>query len=176
MSRQHKITIVLFCIGVLFCGIGMGVAFTEFSGLTYGGTQMIGGTDMKTVDLDVEFEPQEEVWDIMGTRSWHSGHYGGVNDTGIQTDNSVPLDTVRFSVTYNADRVEPFTSMDIDSETIGFGWYWNDTDELALMMEAKDQVLRNLKEGRLISVDAVEVEQVEVFVNPQNAEDVRILY
>lgn len=174
MSRQHKITIVLFCIGILFCGIGMGVAFTEFSGLTYGGTQMIGGTDMKTVDLDVEFEPNEDAWDII--KPWYRGYSGGVSDAGIQTDDSVPLDTVRFCVTYNADRVEPFTSLDLDSETISFGWYGNDADELALMMEAKDQVLRNLKAGRLVSFDYVDIEQVEVFVNPQNAEDVRILY
>ena len=179
MSRQCKISIVMFCVGVLLCGIGMGIAFTEFSGLAYGGTQILGGTDMKTANLDVEFEPEEEFWNIVGTKLWHQryyGYYGGVSDTDVRTDNSVPLNTVRFSVTYNAKRVEPFTSLDLDSATIGFGWYWNEDDELALMMEAKDQVLQNLKEGRLVSFDVVEIEQVEVFVNPQNAEDVKILY
>ena len=179
MSRQCKISIVMFCVGVLLCGIGMGIAFTEFSGLAYGGTQILGGTDMKTANLDVEFEPEEEVWNIVGTKLWHQryyGYYGGVSDTDVRPDNSVPLNTVRFSVTYNAKRVEPFTSLDLDSATIGFGWYWNEDDELALMMEAKDQVLQNLKEGRLVSFDVVEIEQVEVFVNPQNAEDVKILY
>ena len=179
MSRQCKISIVMFCVGVLLCGIGMGIAFTEFSGLAYGGTQILGGTDMKTANLDVEFEPEEEVWNIVGTKLWHQryyGYYGGVSDTDVRTDNSVPLNTVRFSVTYNAKRVEPFTSLDLDSATIGFGWYWNEDDELALMREAKDQVLQNLKEGRLVSFDVVEIEQVEVFVNPQNAEDVKILY
>lgn len=179
MNRQCKISIVMFCVGVLLCGIGMGIAFTEFSGLAYGGTQILGGTDMKTANLDVEFEPEEEVWNIVGTKLWHQryyGYYGGVSDTDVRTDNSVPLNTVRFSVTYNAKRVEPFTSLDLDRATIGFGWYWNEDDELALMMEAKDQVLQNLKEGRLVSFDVVEIEQVEVFVNPQNAEDVKILY
>ncbi|MDE6389743.1 MAG: hypothetical protein K2L82_18360 [Lachnospiraceae bacterium] len=176
MSRKHKITIVVFCMGVLLCGIGVGIAFTEFSGLTYGGTEIVGETDMRTANLDVEFEPEEEVWNIMGTRSWHSGHYGGVNDMGIQTDSSVPVNTVRISVTYNANRVEPFTSLDIDSAEIYLGWYWNDTDELALMMEAKDKVLQNLKNGRLISFDVVNMEQVDVFVNPQNVEDVRLIY
>ena len=68
MSRQCKISIVMFCVGVLLCGIGMGIAFTEFSGLAYGGTQILGGTDMKTANLDVEFEPEEEVWNIVGTK------------------------------------------------------------------------------------------------------------
>ncbi len=176
MSRQHKITIVVFCIGVLLFGIGVGVAFTEFGGLTYGGTEILGETDMKTENLDVAFEPEDEVWNIWGTRSWHRGYYGGTNDMDIRTDSSVPPDTVRFCVTYNASRVEPFASLDMDSATIDFGWYWNETDELALMMEAKDKALQSMKEGRLVSFDTVEVEQVDIYVNPQNAEDVRIIY
>lgn len=170
MSKQHKIAIVIFCIGVLLCGIGTGVALTEFSGLTYGGTQILGETDMKTAELDVEFEPEEGVWDI--TEMWYRGCYDG----DIQTDRSIPPNTVRFCVTYNANRVEPFTTLDIDRAAIGLGWYGNGVDELALMMEAKDKVLQNLREGRLVSFDVVEVERVEVFVNPQNAKDVRILY
>lgn len=36
MSRLHKISIIVFCFGVLLCGIGAGVAFMEFGGYTYG--------------------------------------------------------------------------------------------------------------------------------------------
>lgn len=176
MSRKHIITIVIFCVGVLLCGIGLGVACTEFGSLAYGGTEILGKTDMKTMDLDVEFEPGEAVWNIIGTRGWHHGYRGGVSDTDIRTDSSVPLNTVRFCVTYNAERVEPFAALDIDGSTIDFGWYWNELDEMALMMEAKDKVMQRLKEGSLVSFDVVEIEQVEVFVNPQNAEDVRIIY
>lgn len=62
MSRQHKIAIVIFCIGVLLCGIGAGVAFTEFGALAYGGRQILGETDMRTTEIDVAFVPKEDEW------------------------------------------------------------------------------------------------------------------
>lgn len=60
MSRLHKRLIVVFCLGVLLCGVGAGVAFTEFSALTYGGRQILGDPDMRTENFDVEFEAGEE--------------------------------------------------------------------------------------------------------------------
>jgi len=47
---------------------------------------------------------------------------------------------------------------------------------MALMMEAKDVVLRNLKEGKIISVDTIGLEKVIVLVNSENEDDVRLLY
>ncbi len=43
-------------------------------------------------------------------------------------------------------------------------------------MEAKDVVLRNLKEGKIISVDTIGLEKVIVLVNSENEDDVRLLY
>lgn len=170
MSRQHKITIVIFCIGVLLCGIGAGIAFTEFGALTYGGRQILGETDMVTRDLDVEFVPDEDVQDVVGISGFY--RYGALD---IQTDSSVPVNTVRFRVTYNANRVEPFATA--DEERIFFGCCWvGGQDEIALMMEAKDIVLQNLKEGKLVSFDAVEIEDMSVIVNPKCEGDVRVLY
>ncbi|MDE6844364.1 MAG: hypothetical protein K2J99_01170 [Lachnospiraceae bacterium] len=172
MNKQHKITIVVFCIGVLLCGIGGGIAFTEFSSLAYGGRQIIGETEMVTKDFDVEFEPGEEPWDIIGINGIY--RYGGMD---IQEDSSVPVNTVRFRVTYNTKRGEPFTELNLDDKRIYFGWSWlHFNDEMALIMEAKDVVLQNLKERKLVSFDTVELEQVEVFVNPKSVDDVRITY
>lgn len=172
MSRQHKITIVVFCIGILLCGIGAGIAFTEFSSLAYGGRQIIGEPEMVTRDFDVEFEPKEDSWDIVGINGVYQ--YGGMD---LQEDGSVPVNTVRFRVTYNTKRVEPFTSLNLDDARIYFGWSWvNSNDEMALTMEAKDVVLQNLKEGKLVSFDAVELEQVDVLVNPKSVDAVRIMY
>lgn len=171
MNRQHKITVVVFCLGVLLCGIGAGIAFTEFSSLAYGGRQILGDPDMVTENFDVEFEPAENEWSIIGATGFY--RYGNMN---IQTDSSVPVNTVRFCVTYNTKRVAPFTNLNIDDKRIEFSWYWKNTDEIALAMEAKDIVLHNLKEGKLVSVDAIELEEVEVLVNPGSVDDVRIGY
>lgn len=170
MSRQHKITIVVFCIGILLCGIGAGIAFTEFSSLAYGGVQILGDPDMVMKDFDVEFETKGDPWDIIGINGFYG--YGD-----IQEDSSVPANTVRFRVTYNTKRTEPFASLDLDDQRIYFEWSWvNSNDEMALVMEAKDVVLQNLREGKLVSVDAMEVEKVDVLVNPKSADDVRIIY
>lgn len=178
MSRQYKIAIIIFCAGVLLCGIGVGVAFTEFSVLTYGGRQILGETDMRTEDIDVAFVPKEnQKTIIVGARAAYAAGIGEVC-----TDASIPLNTVRFRVTYNGNRVEPFANFveafgEETFDRIDFTWYWRDAgDEAALMMEAKDVVLKNLKEGKIVSVDTVDVEEVAVLVNPKNENDVRIMY
>lgn len=171
MSRRYKITIVVFCLGVLLCGIGAGIAFTEFSSLAYGGMQILGDPTMVTENFDVEFEPEEDAWSIIGTTGFY--RCGNMN---IQPDSSVPVNTVRFCVTYNTKRVAPFTNLNMDDKRIEFSWYWKNADEMALTMEAKDIVLQNLKKGKIVSFETVELEEVAVLVNPKSAHDVKIIY
>ena len=167
MSRLHKRLIVVFCLGVLLCGVGAGVAFTEFSALTYGGRQILGDPDMRTENFDVEFEAGEEARKVWGV---------GANDIMLRVDDSVPRGTVRFCATYNAERIKPYAYWS-EEEGVVFSWYRkNHDDEMALMMEAKDVVLRNLKEGKIISVDTIGLEKVIVLVNSENEDDVRLLY
>ena len=54
MKRMHKILFAVFCAGVLLTGIGVGVLFTEFSALAYGGREILGKTDMQTENFDGE--------------------------------------------------------------------------------------------------------------------------
>ncbi|MDE6882127.1 MAG: hypothetical protein K2P48_03310 [Lachnospiraceae bacterium] len=172
MSRLHKISIIVFCLGVLLSGIGAGVAFMEFGGYTYGGKYILGEPDMRTDLIDVAFEPEEEALDIFGV----IGSYNR-RSTRIETDRSVPKNTARFCVTYNAKRVEPFAWLEEEDARIDFGWYWKYTgDEMELMLEAKDVILEKLKEGELVSCDIAEVESVTVLINPANEGDVRIMY
>lgn len=172
MSRQHKILIGVFCLGVLLCGIGAGITFAEFGGFTYGGKYILGEQDMKTEDIDVAFIPREEGWTIIGAAYSYTAGMGK-----IQTDQSVPENTVRFHVTYNAKRVEPYACLNQKGDRIEFSWCWMDYyDDTALMMEAKDLVLSNLKEGKIVSFDTAVLEEVTVLVNPKNKEDVRIVH
>ncbi len=168
MSKLHKILIGVFCAGVLLCGLGMGVAFTEFSRLTYGERQYIGKTDMRTENFDVTYEPGEEKQEVTG---WFSGW----GQTNVAADDSVPENTVRFKVTYNAERVMPGAYWNEESGQIVLHCRWNGReDSVALLMEAKDLVLQNLKEGKIISLEVLEVEGVTVLVNPASYDDVRI--
>lgn len=171
MSKLHKILIGVFCMGVLLCGMGAGVAFTEFSELTYGEKQFLGKTDMRTENFDVEYEPGEKPQDIIGWYRWERYE--------VLTDNNIPVNTVRFCVTYNASRIVPYAYWDEENGDIALVCHWkvkDSDDDIALMMEAKDLILQNLKEGKVVSLDVLDLEEVTVLVNPVNEEDVRLVY
>lgn len=170
MSRWHKKLIVVFCIGVFLCGIGGGIAFAEFSALSYAGQQVLREPDMQTDSYDVAFLPEEGVCGIV------LGN--GRGPMNIQTDRSVPVNTVRFRATYDADRIEPYAFLQKEEGEAVFSWRWVAVyDDVGLMLEAKDVVLRNLKEGKIVSFYTPDcVEEVTVWVNPASLDDVEIIY
>lgn len=169
MKKYHTILIGIFAAGVLMTGIGAGVAFTEFSALTYGGKELIGETEMRTEVFDVEFEPAEERQFIGGWYDWEQ--------TDVLTDVSVPENTVRFQVTYNEKQIVPHAYWAEDERTIYLHQRWiGEEDDMELIMEAKDIFLKNLKEGRLVSFDTKGMEEVTIWVNPANENDVRLVW
>ena len=170
MSRWHKILIGIFCCGILLCGLGVGIAFMEFSALTYGGKQVIGKSDIKTENIDVAFEPGDEEYIVRGQWNW--------SQMEIQTDSRVPVNHVRFQVTYNAEQVSPYVRLAEEEREFIFmsRWVSGGEDDVELMMEAKDLVLQNLKEGKIISFDREDIKDVMVLINPENEEDVKLIY
>ena len=184
MTRFHKITIGIFCSGVLLTGIGAGVAFGEFSSLAYGGTEVVGETNMVTRDISREIDPEQGIWNIDGY--WDTA-------PEVEADESIPENTVLFRITYNQAMVEPRIEetvqedeyYDNDADTwrqtctpaLELHCYWENTDESDFqnLMEAKDKVLAGLKRGELISVvGAPHIEQVQIFYNPINEKDLRL--
>lgn len=168
MSKQHKILIGIFCVGVLLCGLGAGIGFMEFSTFTYGGKQIIGTTNMKTENIDVAFEPDGEQYFVRKQYGW--------SQTEIQTDSRVPLNNVRFQVTYNTDKFAPEVYLEEREVVFRHRWLQGSDDEMALILEAKDLALQNLKERKIISVERVDVTEVVVLVNPENKEDVKLVF
>ncbi len=169
MSKLQKIFIGIFCAGVLLCGVGTGVALTEFSALSYGGKLALGKTDMRTEYIDVTYEAGEDKLDLTGWYRWMP--------EDVKTDKSVPVNTVRFCVTYNAERVEPYAYWNEEEGYAAVSWHWKDgEDEVALMMQAQDLVLENLREGKIVSLDVLALEDVTILVNPAEEGKVRLIY
>ncbi|MCM1134975.1 MAG: hypothetical protein NC400_05300 [Clostridium sp.] len=170
MSKLHKLLIVVFCIGVLICGLGAGFMFMEFSYLTYGGEQIVGKTNMKTENIDVAFEPAEEKYLVRGDWGW--------SQLEIQMDSRVPLNNVRFQVTYNTERIIPYAYLNEEGKEFYFvpRWIGGDDGEIAALMEAKDLILQNIRERRIVSLERVDIEEIVVLVNPANEEDVKLVY
>ena len=169
MRKLHIILIGVFAAGVLLTGIGAGVLFTEFTALSYGGKELLGKTDMRTENFDVEFEPGEERAFITGWYNWEQDE--------VLTDARVPENTVRFCVTYNKERTVPLPKWEEEYNEIVLLTRWvGEDDDVELMMEAKDLLLENLKEGRLVSFDSLGIEEVTVTVNPANKDDVQLVW
>lgn len=183
MTRFHKITIAIFCGGILLSGIGAGVAFGEFSSLAYGGVENVGKPDIVTKEISKDIDPEQGVWLLEGY--WDT-------EPEVEVDESIPENTVLFRITYNKDMVEPRIEetveddeyYDNDADTwrqtrtpaLELRCYWQKTNESDFqnMMEAKDKVLAGLKRGELISVEgAPDIEKVEIRINPANEKDIR---
>ncbi len=182
MTRFHKITIGIFCSGVLLTGIGAGVAFGEFSSLAYGGTEVVGETNMVTRDISREIDPEQGVWNIDGfwdeAREWRR----------TRAFRKIPWCSASLTIRQvePADAESRHEDEYYDKIPIPGGrpatppWFFmllEKTDESGFseLMEAKDKVLAGLKRGELISVvGAPHIEQVQIFYNPVNEKDLRL--
>lgn len=180
MRRLQKVLLGALGGGVLLCGIGTGVAITEFSSLSYAGERTVGETDMETATLEAEIDPEAGTWALSENLPW-----GG--ETEFAADESVPENTVRFQVVYNAKRITPkvqaavYTEEYVDENgdyqekewpVLELYGIWEEQDEVKLFMEVKDIFLEELKEGKISSYqEPAYVEQVKVFYNPANEAD-----
>lgn len=169
MSKFQKIMLGAFCGGVLLCGLGAGIAFTEFSALSYGGEKLLGGAEMVTEEIDAQFTPGENKYYV------YSGYSEDVVYSELLTDESVPENTVRFEVVYNAARVEPEAFVNPECDEIVLHWYWDRMDDVEYMMQAKDEILADLKNGEISSYNVEIVKEVRVLVNPANVDDVQLV-
>lgn len=180
MRRLQKVLLGVLGGGVLLCGIGTGVAITEFSSLSYAGERTVGETDMETATLEAEIDPEAGTWALSENLLWGA-------ETEFAADESVPENTVRFQVVYNAKRITPkvqaavYTEEYVDENgdyqekewpVLELYGIWEEQDEVKLFMEVKDIFLEELKEGKISSYqEPAYVEQVKVFYNSANEAD-----
>ena len=149
MDRLRKRLIVVFCIGVFLCGIGAGIAFAEFGALSYGGEHVLIEGDMQTGNYDVAFQPEDGLCGIVVGN--------GQSPMYVQTDKSVPVNTVRFRITYNAELIEPYAFLQPEEGRVVFSW--------------------RLKDGKIVSLYTPDfAEEVTVWVNPESLDDVELIY
>ena len=182
MRRCQKILLGTLCAGVLLGGIGTGISLVEFSSLEYAGERIVGEVRMETKTLEVEIDPEEGRWGLSDNMPWAA-------EMSVEADETVPENTVRFQVEYNAAKVTPqaetsvYTSEYWDENNeyveearplVELYCIWEDhEDDMKLFMEVKDEFLADLKEGKLASYQSAPyVESVDIRINPANEDDV----
>lgn len=169
MLKKNKmiIAVAVFCTGVLFGGIGTGIAIAEYTSLEYTGIHNLGAEYMKTENFDVTVDLEEGKKIEIIDNYWM---------TGIDYDASVPVNTVRYVVTYNsdlmnfsADYMAYEENSDVENPYQGYVYlnHLYKNSEFDLIMRNKDKILEDLKRGRFGTYLTGGIETVEVLVNPE---------
>ena len=183
MRKVQKILLGTFLAGVLVSGIGAGTAIGEYSSFTYLGERVLGQENMKKTNLDYEFSPENGAVQIFPSQ--YSYYVQDVLE--LLEDSSVPEGTVRFEITCNPDLAEPFlhfteleedafegessvkNTQETEREPAVQGSLvlnWRSYTDFPIWMEAKDQIIEDLKNKSFASYRLEAVRDITVKVNP----------
>lgn len=144
--------------GILLCGLGTGVSFVEFSGLSYAGERQMGTIEEATLYHQVyEYETMDTCWiECYSNRNNERPE--------IVSDNSLPEGVIEIDVEYNDDFERPTlyqntyysseeetaegeeTGMVVEEGYIHISLY---SEPVRIMMRYKDIVLEDLKNGQI---------------------------
>lgn len=181
MRKRRVVLFTVFLIGIFLGGVGAGFAMTEWSSLEYGGTKLLGSDHLVTENFDFTLKDD-------GSRIiLEAGCDANRCRNGIEEDPSVPEGIIRYQVTYNQAVVEPFLQYEPYDRVLAAGgevskeqeeepapvicgalrlmrsWHG---DEFRLFMENKDEMLNDLKSGRLSSYEVADITDVKIRINP----------
>lgn len=88
-------------------------------------------------------------------------------------DNTVPENTLRYSIEYNKKRIAPEVWQE-NAATLGFYFPYIDHDEVKDVMEFRDMILNDLKENKIGSYRQKEIESIDLYLNPKDRDKIEI--
>ncbi len=179
MRKIQKLLIGVFIGGVLLSGIGTGMAFVEYSTLSYGGQKIIGEENLVTKTLTYELSEDHNEVIILENYSYWTSHV-----TEVVEDPEVSKREIQYEITYNEKMVRPFlwTDESLNSETkkidtvrIGLSIEYFG-DEFGEFMKNKDMVLNELKQNKISSYVRNHVTDVVIRIHPDTMDLVESHY
>ncbi len=181
MRNIYKIIVGMLIGGTLLMGIGSGVAFAEYSSFEYVGEKDITGTKKFTKEAEYKLPDDMLVRDDSLAEGKNVLFYDKYDcdccEYEIQESEDVSKGYIKVRVHYNTYKqdCEPYLGetsskyardkeckvLEVDANT------WS--SDFDVMMREKDQILRSLKERKIITCRrTVPVEKVVIFVNPKD--------
>lgn len=179
MRNITKILLSVMCAGILLSGIGTGIAIAEYTSLEYTGRHILGEANLKQENIDTVVVPVE------GKKILISEYY---MTSDIVYDDTIPMNTIRFSVKYNPELIRVgvryeeavYDELESGEETQFQGTVRMNNTYLGngfdLFMEYKDRILSDLKQGKIGSYEVKDIENLEIWMNPQMKESVELGY
>ena len=194
MGKIRMILASLFLGGVILCWIGAGIAIVEYSSLTYVGEKKIGEENLVTCEMDYTFTLENEqisiedrdIWNTKieedetvpeGTiryvvtynektvkptlRVWEEQDY---QEEDLSENNLEPSSEKDSNTEENKEEEPPIKQLKQTALELGVRYTYSD---FALLMESKDQILEDLRQGRIASYDVMYISQVTIKVNPR---------
>lgn len=193
MGKIRMILASVFLGGVILGGIGAGIAIVEYSSLTYVGEKKIGEENLVTCEMDYTFTLENEqisiedrdIWNTKieedetvpeGTiryvvtynektvkptlRVWEEQDY---QEEDLSENNLEPSSEKDSNTEENKEEEPPIKQLKQTALELGVRYTYSD---FALLMESKDQILEDLRQGRIASYDVMYISQVTIKVNP----------
>lgn len=192
---NRKVLGIAFLGGILLCGLGAGVAFAQYSKFEYAGEKTVGGKNMVSETMEA---------DMPGEGTVYIDAYGlYYKDIEFVTDAEVPVDKIAFDAVYNPERMEmgvsrndleseaetvyitvdengneisryDTTEANGDSETVFHVGRYKYTSDAADFFAIKDDLLADLKKGKIATYDAVYMDRLTVRINPANVDRINM--
>ena len=168
----------LLCGGLLLTGIGVGVQLVEASSLSYGGVQLVEGAPQSSHIV-------VELGDTTGPISIfsHDGEFSSqLRALGrIEVRDTVTPGTVELDLRYEGANMTPGYWTDDWTDDSGSNGrdiclYWQSRSDLALLLACKDQLLADLKSGRVSDYTCWQLTEAVVSVHPDDAQRVHLGY
>ena len=178
MGKIRMILASVFLGGVILGGIGAGIAIVEYSSLTYVGEKKIGEENLVTCEMDYTFTLENEqisiedrdIWNTKieedetvpeGTiryvvtynektvkptlRVWEEQDY---QEEDLSENNLEPSSEKDSNTEENKEEEPPIKQLKQTALELGVRYTYSD---FALLMESKDQILEDLRQGRIAS-------------------------
>lgn len=177
MSKKQKWLLSLLVVGLLLCGIGGGVMFGEFSGLTYGGDYVYRTNAPKTQTFQVSLEELPEgpvnVVCYMSSVASLLDH--------VVVDETLEEGIVKIETTYDPEFTDPSFSAETvmaDEAPEEAGYlelrYYGSYNDLAMVFALKDMVLNDLKNNTIRSYEIQDVFSLTISAAPETAARLRL--
>lgn len=188
MFKKWVVLIACFFSGILICGLGVGIGFVEFSGMTYIGEQEIGEQIEETLIYVITDEADSY---------YIYSHFHIPPGQKIISDNSIPKDQIKIDVTYNSMLEKPYIYDDYyhsheETSIVTYDENGNEIFEddvensksicdiyisypdgaMESLLKAKDIILEDLKNNRIGSYRVTDDFDVVVRCNPAIADKI----